>query len=281
MQTSRAKDLADLQGKFDAWTAWIDEYNEKFEPGDLSCKILETALRNMLPQYIVDNRVAGRQMSYEEMKDMVEDLLADHRDHRGNSKNGGGSGLDEMRMGAMQRSGEEEKGLKEVAGEGEEDLGALVGWKGGGKGKGKGKGKSKGQGGWKVGQGKSGGCFTCGGPHGWRECPKNDGYGGQPKGQPKGDSRGNAKGKGGWSGGLKGKAKGMGKTGRSNPFIICYNCGRSGHPAFVCNQEWLGEMPEEDWEGWENAEGEVYEDVEWAEDLEELSLEMEEDDAQP
>ena len=81
---------------------WIQEYGEKFEESDLTPKILETALRNLVPSTIVETRVAGLGLEYEAMHKIVNDLLVDYRDHNADKEGTKGSGLDEMRMSRMQ-----------------------------------------------------------------------------------------------------------------------------------------------------------------------------------
>ena len=75
---------------------------------------------------------------------------------------------------------------------------------------------------------KGGGCWTCGGPHFSRDCPKK----GKGKGKD-GKGKGKFKGKDGWKGKGKGKSKDGGGKGKGKG-KYCTHCNKSGHTRETC-----------------------------------------------
>ena len=81
----RAKDLGDMMNKLDRWDASIRDYEMKSEKDDISDKMRQAALFAMVPEAVVENRLAGRRDldNYAKVRCMIDDMTRDKREARG------------------------------------------------------------------------------------------------------------------------------------------------------------------------------------------------------
>ena len=84
MNPDRAKDFGDM--------ALIRDYEMKFEKDDISDKMRQAALFAMVPEAVVENRLAGRSDldNYAKVRCMIDDMIRDKREARGAIKLSGG-----------------------------------------------------------------------------------------------------------------------------------------------------------------------------------------------
>ena len=300
MKPARAANLREFDAKLAQWDQWLQEYASKFRNEGLTEKVKETAMRMMMPQTLVDNRVAGvRHLnSYGALRELADDVLRDRRDNGG--AQGGSQASDNEGKETPKKIPQVAELAKEV---GEQLLGFMKG-KAGGKGK---QTYPQHQGfpqpGPKGG-GKEGGKSQQMGGGGWQPGKAGNGQGGQ-KGEQGHGWKGGGKGQSPWQGGGKAPQQswqgapqwqqqwqqqwpnspgtnGAANSSQTSGGISCHKCGGVGHIARNCatpygkgippqNGKQLGSMdtdsPEQEPNcGQDHEGGNTYPEDEWGPD---------------